>query len=529
MRREAHSGRNESRESEERRAVEVTEASFASRKHKDRNEDAALGDTARIDAETAASLEFGKADLMDRRPELKRLISRHSAKVQESGRQERQAAGRLRELGVHGVFDGVSGAESGVGAGAVASRIAAGTIAERLAGMANDAGIDATKDAIKDAMIAAHAEVSAYKNADPEFAKDLKQMATTADILRTIDNGDGTHEVVYGHTGDSRIYMLDGATGELRQVTTDDSLMNFLVENKRISAKQAETIMRTDKDRLDDLQAEMPKFDPDFLKLVVDNRQGVVSSIGAEQMSPHVGSFRVKKGDKVLISSDGIHDNVPDEMIATILNGGGAEELAKLAYARAGGNGTERTVGAKGPDDITLKVLEFGESRREDAPSTVMPDIAMMERDIMNARSVAARAANSGSDAEHYRALMDLYELLSAKMNAEGDGAVKELRAVSTEMRQVRENMERRQGERDASDIARAQEGLAGIDERNERGAVPPTPPSMRKRPPLAPSARRQPPTPPSMRKMRVLGEALPPIPPPEPKKPTILKRLFGG
>lgn len=404
------------------RGIEVTEHTVASAGHPDRNEDAALGDVARLKAEAERPPVLG-----DPKNE---LVRSHLEVIRESSDREMAAADALKERGIFGVFDGVSGKESGMGAGVVASRIASGTVAERLADLPVDAGVEQTKEAIRDAILAANTDVVDYKK-NPAYAKALEQMGCTVDVIRPIEKPDGTIEVAYGHMGDSRIYVLDGETGELKQMTRDDSAVEFFVEQGQLTRREADLIIGAEKGKMDELFKALPDKDPEWLKKMVNFRQAIVKSIG-QPGEPAVGSFTVKRGDKVLLSSDGIHDNVPAERIAEIMRaGGGAKELAEEAFRRAGGRGGEKDPKAKGPDDITAKVLEFGgeskergkEAGKERKASPEQFDRAVAETRLkLDVLPSAAEVGQKEHDRQKYEVLKELSDYLHAQVGAADPG-----------------------------------------------------------------------------------------------------------
>jgi protein phosphatase len=124
--------------------------------------------------------------------------------------------------------------------------------------------------------------------------------------------------------GDSRVYLMDG--GSLRQVTKDHSLVQRLVEIGQITPAEARTHEH---------------------KNVITRGLGARSSgpAGAESVT-----LRLKRGDRMLLCSDGLTTHVEDNQVADILRrhhdpGAAAREL--ITAANAGG----------GTDNISVIVL----------------------------------------------------------------------------------------------------------------------------------------------------------------------------
>lgn len=334
--------------------VSIERASETSAKHPDRNEDAALGDTARLESELVNP------------PKLETDDPQADAEVMKKyGEMERQAADKLEELNVAGAFDGVSGAKAN-GSGTLASRIAAGTMAETLAKLSPEADSEATKQALAEAFTNANKNVRDYAYGDPN-REDLAGAATTGDIIRIVESKDGP-ELVWGHAGDSRIYVLDGETGKLRCLTTDDGVAKFYSRQPDTASsfpdresllrqQSALTEVETQYSYLDKLKIQQEAQDPEEARRKIDDdnsrrricfqpnqRRVVANQIGVDPeqakqtgIEPfETGVEKIKAGDRILISSDGIHDNLSDEDIAEIMQrGGGAAELKQAARWRA--------------------------------------------------------------------------------------------------------------------------------------------------------------------------------------------------
>lgn len=117
---------------------------------------------------------------------------------------------------------------------------------------------------------------------------ELKGMGTTCCIMIIDDN-----EIYYAHVGDSRIYL--SSDGELYHLTKDHSFVMQLVDQGTITVEEAQT--HRDKNRI--LKA--LGVQPSVIPSVIDK------------------PIQLKKGDTVMMCSDGLNDMVNDILINGIL------------------------------------------------------------------------------------------------------------------------------------------------------------------------------------------------------------------
>jgi serine/threonine protein phosphatase PrpC len=210
----------------------------------------------------------------------------------------------LREYALILLCDGMGGYEAGEVAAAM-------TIAEMrrfllehplfaaLAGKeppAEGFTVEACKKALNDALL--HANKVVYTAARAPGTKH-RGMGCTAEAVY-VDQ----RNLVVGHVGDSRTYHL--SAGRLKQLTRDQTLVNRLVELGRLSPEEAE-----DHPQKNQLQ----------------------QAIGGQPtVEPGIYSAKLKRGDWVLVCSDGLTNHVPAADIEKMLlreTAGSAEEAAR--------------------------------------------------------------------------------------------------------------------------------------------------------------------------------------------------------
>lgn len=219
------------------------------------------------------------------------------------------------DLGLYIVADGMGGHV----AGEVASRLAVDTVEAAIA--SGDAGPDAPADAtpperrLKSAFEQAAAAIALQSARNPR----LKGMATTASAVLIAPDGSGI-----GHVGDSRVYLWRDAF--LQQLTHDHSWVAEQVSLGLMTAAEARQ----------------------------HPWRNVVTRALSANDAPHVelSPLHLQPGDRLLISSDGLHGVITDARIAAVL-----ETTTELDRA------TQQLIadanGAGGPDNITAIILEI--------------------------------------------------------------------------------------------------------------------------------------------------------------------------
>ena len=120
------------------------------------------------------------------------------------------------------------------------------------------------------------------------------------------------------HVGDSRLYLF--REGHLTQITEDHTFVNSLVKDGVITREEAE-------------RHPMQNI--------------LLHCVGCEPMEVSSGHFEVFKGDLILLSTDGLHHEVPEKKISSILAG---ETGIKEKFERL----IEAALDAGGRDNITL-------------------------------------------------------------------------------------------------------------------------------------------------------------------------------
>jgi protein phosphatase len=209
------------------------------------------------------------------------------------------------------VADGMGGHAGGE----VASRLAAETVRDQFLSNASES----PREVLIAAFQAAHQRILETAREDPV----LRGMGTTccAAILRH-------RSLHYGHVGDSRIYLIRDGVAE--QLTEDHSLVARMVRDGLLSPEDAAHH---------------------------EKRNVLTSALGLESENV-CGDFpmeplELKKGDIVLLSTDGLHGLVSAEELALTTAQQSLSEACRELVARARVRG--------GPDNITMQLLAIGQ------------------------------------------------------------------------------------------------------------------------------------------------------------------------
>jgi protein phosphatase len=154
--------------------------------------------------------------------------------------------------------------------------------------------------------------IAAHVESEPE----LEGMGTT--LTAILFAGDRLGLV---HIGDSRGYLL--RNGELAQITKDDTFVQTLVDEGRITAEEAHSHPQ---------------------------RSLIMRALTGHEVEPTLTMREVQAGDRYLLCSDGLSDPVSDETI---------EEALKIPDVNdSAGRLIELALRGGGPDNVTVVVAE---------------------------------------------------------------------------------------------------------------------------------------------------------------------------
>jgi serine/threonine protein phosphatase PrpC len=186
------------------------------------------------------------------------------------------------DLGLVILADGMGGHN----AGEIASEMAVSAIRDALQDVLTpellETNVIDMPSAVRESIIFANEEINSAANTRTECAG----MGTTV-VLLLFHN----HQVTYANVGDSRIYRL--RDGELKQITSDHSLVQEMVDNGYLSEEEA---------------------------LLSSSRNLITRALGiAQDVEVDVVTDEYNLDDVYLLCSDGLTDMVSDEEIKQVL------------------------------------------------------------------------------------------------------------------------------------------------------------------------------------------------------------------
>ena len=142
--------------------------------------------------------------------------------------------------------------------------------------------------------------------------EEMKGMGTTLVICTIHDN-----VLTVANVGDSRLYLIND---KIRQLSKDHSLVEEMV-------------------RLGGIKAEEARNHPD--KNIITRAIGV-----KEDVEPDIYEYRLKKGDMILMCTDGLSNMVEDEDMFNIVKGSrDAVEAVQMLIEKANSNGGRDNIG----------------------------------------------------------------------------------------------------------------------------------------------------------------------------------------
>ncbi|HEX8136568.1 MAG TPA: PP2C family serine/threonine-protein phosphatase [Pyrinomonadaceae bacterium] len=251
---------------------------------------------------------------------------------------------RRIEVGEKGVVFVVSDGMGGALAGDVASRMAVETVREMLVGSDGDGddGCDEETplvECLRNATVYANLAIHHRSQEDTRcsgMGATFTGAAVKNDVLDLVQ------------VGDSRAYVLRG--DEIRLATKDQSLVQQLVDVGQISEEEAETHMF---------------------------RNVILQALGAQnELSPVSGRIRIRRGDILLICSDGLSGKLRAEDMLRIVNDAGGD-LASACSALV-----DEANHRGGEDNITVVLARFtGDDLEEPTSARITVELPPMEED----------------------------------------------------------------------------------------------------------------------------------------------------
>lgn len=218
---------------------------------------------------------------------------------------------------------------------------------------------------LNEAVHQGNSAIAAHVEADP----DLEGMGTTLTAILFAGNRLGLI-----HIGDSRGYLL--RDGELNQITKDDTFVQTLVDEGRITAEEAHSHPQ---------------------------RSLIMRALTGHEVEPTLIMREARVGDRYLLCSDGLSDPVSQETILEALQ---IEDVVESADRLI-----ELALRGGGPDNVTVVVADvvdydYGQTQPilagavsgDDGEGTAPPNTAAGRASAINPRKPAAKRVVAEAD-----------------------------------------------------------------------------------------------------------------------------------
>ncbi|EKD76671.1 MAG: phosphorylated protein phosphatase, partial [uncultured bacterium] len=229
--------------------------------------------------------------------------------------------------------------------------------------------------AMKNIMDEINGEINVQHNATAVRLQDRFGAVGTVVKLITLN---GKRWAVVGHTGDTRLYVRH-ADGQMEQKTQDQGRTEYflgLLQPKKAAELRKKFANVTDLAQLNRTKTLKKADGTDLIAndetppapvteyWLYEQGNYVSQGFGVEGFKPQILCFELKENDQLLLTSDGIHDLVPDSQIGVRMNQVGVSPQARANALLADSEAGIRVgAGNKTQDDRTAIVVNIGVDR----------------------------------------------------------------------------------------------------------------------------------------------------------------------
>jgi len=208
-----------------------------------------------------------------------------------------------KEKGVFGIFDGMGGHA----AGDKASQEVKIYIAEALQKLPNNFTPQLIQKELEKAFYGANNKLLQLAQENP----DLVGMGTTASVVKIWESAQGDRKAVIANIGDSRVYVYR-ADKKLEQITLDDNIISYSINNEQRARDVQQKLNNVVDFNFNNLSIQEKEW--------FNKRHQISQALGIDNsVEPRLYIVPIHAEEKIVITSDGIHDNLTDEEIAQAL------------------------------------------------------------------------------------------------------------------------------------------------------------------------------------------------------------------
>ncbi|MBU0476727.1 protein phosphatase 2C domain-containing protein, partial [Patescibacteria group bacterium] len=204
----------------------------------------------------------------------------------------------LPDIKVFGVFDGMGGREGGQ----EASKIAEETVRRILEQKeTRELSSEKVEEMLREALQQAHLKIRRSQQENQE----LREMGTTASIVRLWEDEEGQRRITIANVGDSRVYRYSLSEG-LEKITLDHDVASASIKDKETLREIQATLDNIkNPNEIKDIAGVSASEIEEFWRL----RNQVTGMLGG-RAKPEIYSLVLVQGERIIITSDGIHGNL---------------------------------------------------------------------------------------------------------------------------------------------------------------------------------------------------------------------------
>jgi serine/threonine protein phosphatase PrpC len=294
--------------------------------------------------------------------EIPRFLSNVESRKGDNHEENEDSSISNHERQLYAVFDGVSGAEGGK----IASEIARDIFEKGFDSVPFELSENDAIEKMRSVIQEAHTEICKLKKQEDDMAP-----GTTATAIKFLrDPKTQKFYGVIGNIGDSRLYHV--SKGNFRRLTRDHNKQyqesmdrqgkkNVFVNNLSFVDANTQSV-ENELDYWGGVDYSTPDGKNVFAQS--KSRNIITSSLGVSNARPNYVDIVIVRdifpGDKFLLTSDGVHDNLTtDEISRVIIENTDTKQLVQAAYERSLDFGKEGGNFRAKPDDMTAVLLEI--------------------------------------------------------------------------------------------------------------------------------------------------------------------------
>lgn len=262
----------------------------------------------------------------------------------------------LPEIEAFAVFDGVGGHYGGD----IASAFARDHIGKLLGELPAEISEIEMRTRMIDILVKTHEALCDKAEEDSKTDPRMAGLATTACVIKFFKNENGERRALVANAGDSRAYVLK-KDGTLRQITIDNSAINDdFKDSGESEVRHAQTKFSnfTNKEEMNQVEKALWHT----LRGIVSNAIGMGHGFTG---IPDIYVVGLEEGDIILLSSDGVHDNLTDtradgftpSIEECLKMGEGTQAKAEILMHVAKEKSRKGDMRSK-PDDMTALVIK---------------------------------------------------------------------------------------------------------------------------------------------------------------------------